>query len=414
MRAVDSRLPVRLFGTYDISGKRFLLGSILAILALALGASRASAQNSTYWCSAHPTLDPCVVSASLDGATITPSDPNYDVWAIPSSAGGANTVQWSIQPVSAMDLSAALGHTFSITIDTTVTPRAIYGFGGSMVYTRTPMGGSEYQVTVTGQPVSVTDQDGCTFPAGGPTCSPVAPGPSSVVFEGAIDNYRYHTYLGYPLSVIDSFYGMDMYTNIAETGQPPTIIPPSTPNGPAELEIQMADHHFLSDGVTVVQGNFWMRIPAAFLAAFYGINDPSTLATDGLAASIGAGTVSVTVEPGGAAADVNITGVTFSPRKLMIRLGIVTPRRPTDIRTHRLSSTRARVSFRRSRPRGQRVTSYALSCRAIGGRQKLTIDGGRSPLVLHGLTARKAYRCTLRGHSRAGYGPRSRRFRIAA
>lgn len=324
-------------------------------------------------------------------------------------------MEWSIQPEPpATDLSAAAGDTFSITINTTVVPRAIYGFGGSMVYTRTTMAGGGYQVTVTRQPVSVTDQGGCTFPPGGPSCSAVAPGPSTVLFQGAIDDYNYNTYSSYPASAIDSFYGMDMYTNITETGQPPTIVPPTTPGGPYELEIQMADHHFLQDGVTVVHGDFWMRIPAAFLMAFYGINDPSTLATDGLAASIGAGTVNVTIEPGGAAADVTITGVTFSPRKLMIKLGTVTPRSPTHIKARRGGRTIGRVSFKASRPRGQHVTGYTLSCRRAGGGSGLSKSSRRSPIVVHGLARGHAYSCTLRARSHAGDGPRSRRFTIPA
>lgn len=408
--------PVTPAALYQISGRRLWLTCALAVATLAFGASKASALNSTYWCAAHPGLDPCVVSASLDGAPLTPGDPNYDVSAIPDTANGAHQVQWSIQPIPpATDLSAALGHTFSITIDTTVVPRAIYGFGGSMVYTRAALGGGNYQVTITGQPVSVTDQGGCVFPLfSGPSCSPVAPGPSRVLLGGAIDDYNYNNYSSYPPSAIDSFYGMDMYTNIAETGQPPMIVPPAMPGGPYELEIQLADHHFLQDGVTVVHGNFWMRIPAAFLMAFYGIDDPATLATDGLAASIGAGTATITIEPGGGAADVTLTGVTFSARKLLISLGTVTPRSPTHIRARRLGVTIVRVSFKRSRPRGQNVTGYALSCRASGGGPALSAKGRRSPLLLRDLAAGVAYGCTMRARSHAGYGPRSRRFTIPA
>jgi len=226
-----SLLSVTPAALHQISGRRLWLTCALAVAALAFGASKASALSSTYWCAAHPGLDPCVVSASLDGAPLTPGDPNYDVSAIPDTANGAHQVQWSIQPVPpATDLSAALGHTFSITIDTTVVPRAIYGFGGSMVYTRAALGGGNYQVTITGQPVSVTDQGGCIYPPGGPSCSSAAPGPSTVVLDGAIDDYNYNNYSSYPPSAIDSFYGMDMYTNIAATGQPPRQ-PAASPHG---------------------------------------------------------------------------------------------------------------------------------------------------------------------------------------
>ena len=72
----------------------------------------------------HPALKTCIVSATYDGSPLTSSDPNYDIYAsyykIPGA--GADTVQWSIQPVGGGDLSAALGHTFSVTIQTQVEP----------------------------------------------------------------------------------------------------------------------------------------------------------------------------------------------------------------------------------------------------------------------------------------------------
>ena len=365
------------------------------------------------WCASNPALDPCVVSASFAGSALTSSDPNYAVLASKLPVSGAKTVQWSVQPKSASDLGAALGHTFSITISTSVVPRVIDGFGTSMSYARSGPGGGMYQVTITGQPVEVSDQEGCSYPAGGPTCSETAPGPSSAILQGEIDDYNYSNYSGpsYPAGLVDSFNGMDMWTNIVETGLPPTI---STVSGQNELQIDLADHHFLDDGTTLVHGDFHLRIPETFLSTMWGINDPTTLATDGLNASIGAGggTLAVTVEPGNTGVQVNITGLTFSRRKLEIKLGLVTPRAPTHVEARRTSGTTARLTFHAARPRGQKVTGYSTICRGLSKFHRLRVVGKRSPATVNGLTPGLAYTCRLEGRSRAGYGVASKRFSI--
>jgi hypothetical protein len=389
----------------------------LAACAWALGAGSAHAQTGTYWCAGHPSLKTCVVSATYDGSPFTASDPSFDVWAIPAAVSGAKTVQWTVQPVSpANDLSAELGHTFSVTIKTNVNPREMDGFGAAMTYDRSGPTGGEYQVTLTAQPVSVTDQDGCTFPAGGPTCTPIAPGPSKVILQGEISDYNYTAYTtnpALPAGFVDSFSGMDMYTNVAETSLPPSIVEVSGQN---ELRIDLTDHHFLQDGTTVVHGDFYLRIPAAFLSTYWGIDDLSTLATDGLHASVGAGggTLTVTVEPGNTGVQVQINGLTFSRRKLIVKVGHVTPHAPTHIKAKRLSSSKARVTFRAARPRGQKVTGYRLLCAVSSSDVVLvsTVKARRSPITLRRLAPRKPYRCTLQARSKAGYGARSRQFSV--
>ncbi len=314
--------------------RRFSVVSILGLFALALSGASARAQTATYWCAGHPALKTCIVSASYDGTAFTGTDPNFDVFAIPTTVSGAKTVLWNVEPVPpTQDLSAELGHTFSLTIKTNIKPREMDGFGAAMTYDRSGPTSGEYTVTLTGQPVSVTTQDGCSFPPGGPTCTSVAPGPSSAIFQGEISDYNFRSYSGpsYPAGFVDSFDGMEMWTNIAETGLPPNLM---VVDGQNELELDLADHHFLNDGTTLVHGDFYLRIPAAFLATYWGINDPATLATDGLNASIGAGggTLSVTVEPGNTGVQVKIGHMTFSRRKLKIKLGHVTPHAPTHVK----------------------------------------------------------------------------------
>lgn len=372
------------------------------------------AQNTLYWCAENPSLETCIVSAALDGNPITSSDANFDVSAIPTTVSGAKTVLWSVQPVGGGDLSAELGHTFTVTINTNVNPREMDGFGAAMTYDRSGPTSGEYQVTFTGRPVSVTDQDGCTFPSGGPTCTPVAPGPSSVIFQGEISDYDYTSYRGpsYPAGFVESFDGMIMYTNVAETSLPPQLM---EVDGQPELQIQLTDHHFLDDATTLVHGDFFVRIPAAFLLTYWGINDPATLATDGLNASIGAGggTLSVTVEPGNTAVDVQISNLTFSRRHLKIKLGHVTPKAPTHVKAKRTGATKGKVTFTAAKPRGQRVTGYKLGCKATNGSRVTWKSKSRhSPLAMATLVPGQAYRCTLRARSKAGYGRPSKKFSI--
>jgi len=388
---------------------------VLALCAWALAAGNAHAVRTTlnYWCASNPLLDPCVESATYDGSAFTSSDPNYTVWAIADNAGGASQVLWSVQPKVASDLSAALGHTFSITIKTSVVPRVIDGFGGSMTYTRSGPSSGKYTVTITGQPVEVTDNYDCSYPPGGPTCPLVAPG-SNAILQGEIDDFNYTNYSdpSYPAGFVDSFAGMDMWTNVAETGLPPNII---QSGGQNELQIDLADHHFEHDGTTVVHGAFHLRIPETFLATMWGINDPNTLATDGLNATVGAGggTLSVVVESGNAGVQVNITGLTFSRRKLRIKLGRVTPRAPKHVKASRVAhGTTARLTFGSAKPRGQKVTGYSAVCRAGGRAARYKVVGKHSPATLEGLTPGLGYGCKLQGRSRAGFGVKSKPFTV--
>ena len=396
--------------------RRLSIISVFALCAWALAAGSAQAVPTTapsYWCTDHPGLDPCIVSASFDGNALTSSDATYSVWAIPTTAGGASQVQWSIQPKSASDLSTVSDKTFSVTIATTVVPREIDAHANVLAYARADEGGGDYEVTLSGKPVLVTHNSDCSYPSGGPTCPAVAPG-QSVVFSGQIDDYNYTNYSdpSLPAGLVNSFYGMTMVTNITETGLPPNIL---QVNGQNELQIDLADHHFLQDGTTVVHGYLYLEIPDSFLATYWGINDPSTLATDGLSGSIGAGggTLAVTLVPG-SGVEVAITDLTFSSRKLKIKLGHVTPRAPTHIKATRLSRSKAKVTFRAAQPRGQKVVGYKLVCTANFGDviQVVTVKASRSPLRVKGLAAKKAYRCTLRARSSAGYGPTSKRFSI--
>jgi hypothetical protein len=161
-------------------------------------------------------------------------------------------------------------------------------------------------------------------------------------------------------------------------------------------------------GGLIFHGFLHMRIPSSFLQTVYGIDDPSTVTDTGLAASVGAGggTVTVSVEPGGGALLVDISGMTFSPRTLTIRRGVVTPTVPNGLATHRISARRGKVSFHAARPRGSRITGYRLRC--FAGHQTVNGSSKRSPIVVSGLHRGRTYRCTVWAQSKDGAGLHSR------
>ena len=119
----------------------------------------------------------------------------------------------------------------------------------------------------------------------------------------------------------------------------------------------------------------------------------------------------MTVEPGNAAVDVTVSHMTFSHRKLKIKLGHVTPRAPKNVKARRVNGTTGTVTFTKSKPRGQKVIGYKLSCKAGNG-TTVTAKSKRSPLVVKSLVSGQAYRCSVRGRSKAGYGLPSSKFSI--
>ena len=144
--------------------------------------------------------------------------------------------------------------------------------------------------------------------------------------------------------------------------------------------IQLTDHHFLQDGTTLVHGDFYLRMPKAFLKEYWGIDDPTTLASDGLNASVGAGggTLSVTRRAGehrraGGASRVSRSRAASSRSSSVV----VTPRAPTHVKAHRTSDTAARVTFHpgeAARPEGAGL---------LGELRRAPDEGRRAPLSSH-------------------------------
>jgi hypothetical protein len=389
------------FAYWRIPLRDLACAALVAVLLLALAAGRAAASTPPGWCTeASP---PCIVSASLNGSPVFDTDPNYWLELSSFMPGGSQNFIVNVERRTGADLGAGdLSDNWIVVVNTgTMVPRVASAFGANMTYVRTPEAGGTYQMTIEGSPVHINNNSDCDFSTSIPTCPFKATSDYAAYLQIEVGEYNLPTL--YTASQIPSFYGMNMWTNIDETGLPPEVL--STPSG-NELVLQLADQHEYPDGSTFV-GFFHLLIPDSFLEAVYGVNDPSTISTSGVAASIGSGTVTVTQPPG--ALEVDITGVTFTHRTLIIRRGVITPAAPRGVHARRTGTHTGRITFSPAHPRGAKVTGYEVTCKS--GHSKVTATGRRSPLKIKGLRA-VGYRCTVAGKSEPGLGAASAAVRL--
>ena len=89
-----------------------------------------------------------------------------------------------------------------------------------------------------GKPREYNNNTGCDFSTAIPTCPFQASSDYAAYFQVQVGDYNLPSL--YTAAQIPSFYGMNMWTNIDETGLPPEIV--STPSG-NELVLQLADQH---------------------------------------------------------------------------------------------------------------------------------------------------------------------------
>ena len=368
---------------------------VLSAGADAAATTKVPALATASWCSTSPT-PPCVVSVTRDGLSIPATDPNWDVSVYGSKGSdGEYLAQWGIAGLPAsgsyVDMGAGeVGHTWTVEIDMgTHVPRVTDEYGDGVTVTRSQSGG-DYYVTTTGQPVTMGVNADCTYNPD-PSC-PFQASQDVTIFQGEIGDFQQWT----DSSQWPDFYGMDSWTNVEES-----TIPPEINGDPLQFIEPLTSSHKLADG-TVFQGFYHVILPNAFLVDM-GIDDPSTLASSGMAVSLGSGTGTASVTTLASAVQVDVTGLTFSQRTVKVRRGNILPTRPTNVHTHRRSSYRATVSFRPSRARGSHIRRYVVSCSAPHWAIR-SGSAGRSPVLVKRLAPHVAYSCRVRAIARAGAG----------
>jgi hypothetical protein len=344
------------------------------------------------WCGNQ--APPCVVSASRNGVAITESDPTYAVSAAGSlQSGGEFLTQWGIADAQIKGTYETLapgdvGVPFSITVDVGAhPPRVVDEYAGGVSATDTyDSTAKTWDVTISGTAVEQGVNADCNAIAW--TC-PQNETNTIVAFQGEIGDWQQ-----WPDSAQwNDFDGLDQWTNVELTE-----IPPQITGNPLTITEELGNSHELNG--QVFEGFWYAVLPNAFLVDM-GINDPSTLTSAGISASVGTGTVTVT--PGATSTEIAITGITFSPRKVHIKRGTITPRAPTGLRTRRASATVAYITFRAARPRGSYVRSYEARCLA---RHRTTRYGtrSRSAVKVTRLARGVRYVCQVRAKAAVGYG----------
>ncbi len=353
------------------------------------------------WCGNQ--APPCVVAASRNGVAITESDPTYAVSASGSLlSDGEFLTQWGIADAQIIGTYATLapgdaGVPFSITVNVGKhPPRAIDEYADGVSTTSTfDSGTGTWDVTVSGSAVEQGVNADCNAVAW--TC-PFNETNTIVAFQGEVGDWQQWS----DQAQWNDFNGLDQWTNVELTE-----IPPEITGNPLTISEELGNSHELNG--TVFQGFWHAVLPNAFLVDM-GINDPSTLTSAGISASVGTGTVTVT--PGPASAEIDITGITFSPRTVHIKRGTITPRAPTSLKTRRASATVAYLSFKAARPRGSYVRSYQGRCQAAHHATRYA-TGRRSPVKVTSLKRGVSYVCQVRAKAAVGYGPWSSARKLA-
>ena len=378
--------------------RAFALGSVIAaVLSFGMPSSPVAA---VPLCSSSP--PPCVVSATRNGGPV--SDP-WDITVTPITGTGSGEFLWNAErPADADNYelgSANIDDVWEITFETGgFLPRVVFTHGRNVTVAR-----SGTQVTVTASPTAVSGEcDQGTWPWTCPTTASDALDRDAYL-GGHITDYGVWD----NAAQRNAFNGMDFNTNIAATSLPPEIEnDPST--GAERLLIRLANSHFRSDGTTVFTGFAHLRIPNQFLKKVYGIDDPGSLTGSGLATSIGGsggGTAVVSQDPGGGAMLVDITGMTFSARKVLIKRGKVTPVKPKNVRAKRRGST-AKLRFDPVSSRGSKIKRYEARCGTGSG---VTGKSKKSPVKVKGVPSGKT-KCQVRAVSKAGPGRWSKKTKL--
>ncbi|HQR27296.1 MAG TPA: fibronectin type III domain-containing protein [Nocardioides sp.] len=359
------------------------------------------------WCGTGTPTYPCVAALSVDGTPVTAADPHWSFNGTSFSLGGATYASFTLLRDDSATLgAAALDDVVVVDLATgpALLPRVVSGKARDVTVTRTSPGGV-HEIVVTGTPVVVSGQcDQSVWPWVCPEYTGTDPDLDAEwigYFDVQVSDNGQWT----DATQREAFLGMHYFTNVAATDIPPQVRQDAAGND--YLLITLANRHFRSDGTTEVQGHGELRIPSAFLKQVYGVPDPASMTTAGLDPSLsgsGAGTLTVTQEPGGGAMLVTYDGVTFSRRVLQVRRGVVTPTRPTAVSAVRTAANRGRVRFSAATPRGAKVTGYRVRCVPPRG-ATVQVSAPRSPVAVPGLTRGVRYTCKVRATSKSGAGP---------
>jgi hypothetical protein len=355
--------------------------------------------------SAHAAACGTVVAATRNGSTLPAN--RVSTVCSPGADGASSDVSWNVwdgpsdSPSAGLDLGLdSHDDTYVITLDTgAIIPRVTDTKGGSVSVTRTKQGDGHWHVTITAKPVLATGE--CSQSATPWTCPSVATKQWDGYLGGTITDYGTWE----DVAQRNAFFGMDYASNIDAGSIPPQIV--NDDRGVQMILLELANSHFQkTPSTTVFKGQASIVIPNAFLKEVYGIDDPASLTTAGLAPDLsGSGAGTVSVADIGAALKVTVTDLTFSKRNVKIHRGNIKPGKPTKLRAERKTAGKAKLTYARAKARGSKIKGYTITCSAKSGpRHIVTVKDRKPSTTVTGLHTGTAYTCKVKARSKAGAG----------
>ncbi|QZY29715.1 fibronectin type III domain-containing protein [Nocardioides coralli] len=382
------------------------LGGLLAAGLVVLPATPSVADPAD-WCSAPGATAPCIVSVKRDGVGITPTDP---VWQVDLSVFDAgHDVQWNLAQNGAYELTGAAAGRWEVVLDVgTMVPRVNFGAGRNGEVVRTDDGDGTWTVSMTAEPTLVAE--GC---AASPFPWPCPTNATDEDLRLASQLLDWHFWSD--ATQRRAFFGVDFWTNVEVTSFPPGVTYDDA-TGIATMRLDFGAPHFESDGTTVYRGHFEAVLPNDFLRENFFIPDPGTVTPASLVVA-GAGPISsssVVKSTPASPAEIEVTDMTFSVRRLKVRTGKVVPTRPTNLRASRTAARTGKVGYDKAKPRGAKVTGYKARCVSPRGAvETAKRKKNKAPVTVRGLSRGTRYTCRVRALSRVGPGPWSGKVNLA-
>lgn len=362
-----------------------LLASCLTALAVNSSTAQAEEVFVERWCTTGGAR-PCVVSATRNGTAVTAETSQIEL-VNPTDHGDYRNFQVSLSGLT----EASVTDQWSVVIDAGAGfhPERLIGFNTMDdvdVWTNTE---GHHLVRWTAHPILWSS--GCNSAGAWPWPCPTTSAGDVPMMETDVadldDNGDYSV-------------GAHAGTNASFNG----IFLQRTADGTPYLYTEMVSPHFRSDGATVVVGDTRFRVPYPTLRDEWGIPNPETLVPGSFAGSVNGaadgGHFTISQDPDGNAVFVDVTGYTFSLKRIRVARGTVWPTRNSILRTARLSRFKGKVVFTQSRPRGARVTGYVARC--VAGRHVVTVRGAYPSIVVTSLHRGVAYTCKVRATSKLG------------
>ncbi len=347
---------------------------------------------------------PCIVSFTHNGSTVDPTAYRIQWNEVQPSSG---FYSWYFSKFIGASWSSDMGadetaNTFAVKFDFgSFNPRTIAGLAAPRTSTAVVWSGAapHYLVQISESPVHWVT--GCV--EGNPTPCPMTGSSEAFGYLSGVANDG--RWFGTSEAEHQQIAGFYTFSN-TDISDDPVITTDAITGARTMVFVIQSPHE--SPSHALFYGNQYLRIPNRTLHDVYGIPAPATMTAASLGATIssgGSGTITVTPEAGHGAMLIAVTNVTFSKRSVKVRLGTITPARPSAVKGKRLSPTRGRVTFGKSAPRGAYPTGYQLRC--VSGHQVHTATGSSSTtrFRIRGLTPGRHYTCRVRAKSHVGPGP---------